>query len=167
MEDKYTTPQQLQRLRRQLDAALAKEQARPNRRAGLRKALGWAAFGLCAAVLLAVLAIAVTAKVNGQTPTILGYQLYVVQSGSMKPTLDIGSLILSRVPGDAAQLQKGDIITFVDDGMTITHRIVSVESNASGILYHTKGDNPENAPDPDPVTVDRVKAVFVLRIPFT
>ena len=75
------------------------------------------------------------ARSRGEVPTVCGYQIYEVKTGSMVPTIPVKSLILSRIPKDAAKLAVGDIVTFQDNGVTITHRIVEViQVNRSAIV---------------------------------
>jgi signal peptidase len=57
----------------------------------------------------------------------------VVVSGSMEPVIHTGSLILS-VKTDAASLNVGDIATFPrEDGVLVTHRVVSNDAVVSEI----------------------------------
>jgi len=72
-----------------------------------------------------------------------GYRPVVVYSGSMEPTLAVGSLALvERVP--SAQVRVGDVLTFADPaqpGRLVTHRVVeAVERPEGGLAYRTKGD---------------------------
>jgi signal peptidase len=86
----------------------------------------------------------------------------------MSPTLEVGSMFVSKKPGDADNLKKGDIITFEsNNGLTITHRIIEVVQTESGVAYRTKGDNPINSPDIDLVTPDSISAVFIIAVPLT
>lgn len=62
-----------------------------------------------------------------------GYTSYIVVSNSMEPTIDRGSIIYVQATDD---YQPGDVITFVEDDRTITHRIVGTTANG----YLTKGD---------------------------
>jgi signal peptidase I len=72
----------------------------------------------------------------------LGYKPVVVYSGSMVPTLRVGSLTLDRsVP--AATVRVGDVITFSDPyvhGRLVTHRVIRILHTANGLAYRTKGD---------------------------
>lgn len=126
-------------------------------------------FALVVLILSFVLISVLSAKENGKTPQILGYQLYKIETGSMEPTLRVGALILSQKPKDASDLKTDDIITFISSkGKTITHRIIDVQTEKDGsIQYQTKGDNPINSPDAEPVTPEMVEAVFILKIPLT
>lgn len=106
------------------------------------------------------------AKSKGEVPTVLGYQIYEVKTGSMVPTIPVKSLILSRVPSNASTLEEGDVVTFQDEGKTITHRIVEVNHDGDKVTYRTKGDNPNNSIDPNILTPDRIQAVYVMKLPF-
>jgi signal peptidase I len=101
----------------------------------------WKVWGSRLGMAIAVTAIAMVLLVS-VGPKVLPYQTFFVRSGSMSPTFDTGSLIfLKKV--DAAALERGDVITFERPdrpGTLITHRIVAVESGASGMVFETKGD---------------------------
>jgi signal peptidase I len=103
-------------------------------------------------------------------PKLLGYQSYVITTGSMRGTADPGSLVLARTVPTSA-LQVGDVITYVpppDAGVThpVTHRIVDVTLNDEGQrILQTKGDaNP--TPDPWVFTLSsEVQPRMVLSLP--
>ncbi len=70
-----------------------------------------------------------------------GWRVDAVLTGSMEPSLDIGSLVVSR-PADPESIVVGDIITFrpnSGDKTTVTHRVVGIERN-SPLRFLTKGD---------------------------
>lgn len=79
---------------------------------------------------------------------LLGMDVFVVQSGSMKPAYPVGSLVYVKET-DAADLQVGDVITFNMSGnVRCTHRIVEIMSDHSSIAFRTKGDandQPDNS----------------------
>jgi signal peptidase len=72
-------------------------------------------------------------------------RFFVVQTGSMEPSIKTGSLVLVQ---PASIYSKDDVVTFhsLNDKdaqnrkTTITHRIANVEVNGSTTLYTTKGD---------------------------
>jgi signal peptidase I len=170
LDDKYTTKEQLAELQKELNEARAQAASKGTGNARGSKAsriAGWIVFIVVFAALSMILASVLVAKSSGKTPSVFGYQLYVVQSGSMIPTFNIGTVILSKTPDDPSALKKGNIITFENDGMTVTHRIIEVVTEGGIVKYRTKGDNPENSPDEGFRTVDKIKAVFVFRIPLT
>ena len=73
---------------------------------------------------------------------VLGYKPVAVYSGSMVPTLRVGSLAVDRsVP--SASVRVGDVITFADPyvhGRLVTHRVVRIFHTHRGLAYRTKGD---------------------------
>jgi signal peptidase len=86
------------------------------------------------------LAIGVLALTVG--PRFLPYQTYTVLSGSMEPTLPVGSVIIA-VPARGEELNTGDIITVVNPqhaGVLVTHRIIEIENSPQGRTFKTKGD---------------------------
>lgn len=87
-----------------------------------------------------------SSRLSGEDPTIFGYQMKVVLSGSMEPTFQTGSIISIRVSNDPSFYQKGDIITFHLEDKLITHRILEVKKANGQVSYKTKGDN-NNGPD--------------------
>jgi signal peptidase I len=98
-------------------------------------------------------------------PKFIGYESYIVVSGSMEPDMPVGSIAISRKV-DPAQLQTGDVIVFVDPqrGQTpITHRVVSNDPGTGTIV--TKGDANEHE-DVNPATYDNVKGKIVRHAPY-
>lgn len=66
-----------------------------------------------------------------------GIQAYVVETGSMKPTMDVGSLCFVNKRANYSDMREGDIIAFkIDSGKFATHRIKSITENG----FETKGD---------------------------
>ena len=74
---------------------------------------------------------------------LIGFQPYMVLSGSMEPTYHVGSLIYVKAV-DYKTLKAGDPITYmISQDTVVTHRIVEVvadEKEAETIRYVTKGD---------------------------
>ncbi len=98
---------------------------------------------------------------EGKSANLFGYQLYHVLSGSMMPTMDVGSLVIVQTmnPDD---VRPNDIITFKDDtGNITTHRVVSVQEDS----YVTKGDANEVI-DPFHVKYKDLLGKVVFTVPF-
>ena len=74
-------------------------------------------------------------------PALLGFQRYVITSGSMTGTYDRGSLVFDRVV-PTASLRAGDVITFRPPGRAglVTHRIKTVTTVRGRRVVTTKGD---------------------------
>jgi len=88
-----------------------------------------------------------------------GFDLYLVRSQSMEPTINMGDLIITG-PTDG-NVEAGQIVTFNLNGDLVTHRIYSVDETA----IHTKGDNVE---DIDPWTIRSADVVgsYIFKIPY-
>lgn len=129
-----------------------------------RKRLGTAlATALCAACLsLAGLML---------LPGLLGYQRYVITSGSMTGTYDRGSVVFDKVV-PVSDLRVGDAITYMPPPGSgpsgrITHRIVWIGSDKFGRqVLRTKGDANEAA-DPWTFTLDgATQARVAFHVPY-
>jgi signal peptidase len=78
-------------------------------------------------------------------PSLLGWQRYVIVSGSMTGTYDRGSLVLDEVV-PVSSLKVGDVITYRPPsgaGPTglVTHRIAAITAGKAGApVFRTKGD---------------------------
>lgn len=101
---------------------------------------------LCIFLILTVYAL-ITSKISG-VPTLFGYQMYEVLSGSMEPGIHTGSVIFVKPDVDVNSLEAGTVITFKtadDSSILITHRIVTVETQDGTPVFQTKGDANDTA----------------------
>jgi signal peptidase I len=100
-------------------------------------------FRTIARVTTALVAGAVVAFVVGYAALLAaGFKPVAVYSGSMRPTLGVGSLAVDRVI-PASGVRVGDVITFNDPyvkGRLVTHRIAKIVPTKHGLAYRTKGD---------------------------
>ena len=88
-----------------------------------------------------------------------GYNLYLVRSGSMEPTIHVGDLIITGPVGSS--ITKGEIVTFQTNNNIVTHRIYSENAGT----YRTKGDA-NDASDPWTITSSDVKGKYLFKIPY-
>ena len=94
---------------------------------------------LTIAVILAMAAWIVFKNISIDWPV----RLYIVQSGSMAPSIMAGDLILVE---KSISYVQNEVITFIDsEGRTVTHRIIEINSKDSPPHYATKGDANPNA----------------------
>ena len=93
---------------------------------------------------------------------ILGIYMFNIVSESMEPTLEIDDVVVVQ-KCDTSQLQKGDIITFQQDGRIISHRILDVTKEKSAIKFETKGDNNE-IPDSEKVEAGQVYGKVLFKV---
>jgi len=154
----------------------------PPWRAPFRSA-GTALIGLVGLVIvlifIAALFLAILTRESPRgAPAALGQRAFIILSGSMTPTFDVGDLIVDRTISrrQAQHLHRGQIISFELTShaggaeVVITHRIYRVrrEINAKTqhytTLYETKGDdNP--APDDNRILPAQVIGTYEKRIP--
>ncbi|WP_265520545.1 signal peptidase I [Oerskovia flava] len=127
------------------------------RRRLLGRVLG--ALLLAAALALALLLVVV--------PLFLGATPYAVLTGSMRPDMPPGSLVVVR-PAEPEEIRVGDAITYqIASGRpeVVTHRVVGVGVTSEGRTFTAQGD--ANAlPDPDPVVPGQVRGVVVYAVPW-
>lgn len=64
---------------------------------------------------------------------VLPYKVYVLHTGSMSPTIPSKSAVIV----EEHHYHVGQVVTFTEDGLTVTHRLISI--NAKGLIT-TKGD---------------------------
>lgn len=123
-------------------------------------------FGL---LLICNLTIIIKGTLNPEKPpSVLGITPMVVMSGSMsgdvEDHIEVGDLIFVRNE-EPENLQTGDVIAYMSDGTTVTHRITKISTDEDGsLLFTTKGDANETE-DTEPVTVDQLVGVYQGRIP--
>jgi signal peptidase len=116
---------------------------------------------------LLVLAVVALAALVALVPAAVGGHSLTVLSGSMEPTLPVGSVAVLK-PVDTAQVKPGDVLNFTDrDAATgqsriVTHRVVEI---LPGPEFVTKGDaNRTN--DPQPVAAADVHGVLWYDVPY-
>ncbi|NLC07965.1 MAG: signal peptidase I [Syntrophomonadaceae bacterium] len=94
---------------------------------------------------------------------VFSYTPRVIVSGSMRPGIDIGDIVIIKET-DGSQVQLGDIIMFPLGNMKITHRIIDIEEREGVRYFTTKGDaNAE--PDTEPVLEANVMGKVIMVIP--
>ena len=125
---------------------------------GILRALGIALIVLEVVIIIFL----VVSRVQGTPPTLFGYQMYFIRTGSMSPYLEPGDVIISK-KYDGGELKAGrddgDVVTYWGEvrGKTdlITHRVIDVYEDT----VITQGDD-NNVKD-SPITKDEIEAVMV------
>ena len=70
-------------------------------------------------------------------PRLGGYEVYNVVSGSMEPSIPVGSLIFVKKV-EPAEIQTNDVIAFYSGASVVSHRVV--DNLTLSEEYVTKGD---------------------------
>ncbi len=97
--------------------------------------------------------------------SIADYQVKVVLSGSMRPTIETGSIVVIT---SQERYTKDDIITFTAEApreVPITHRIVERDATNGSVSYVTRGDA-NDAPDESRVQKDEVIGKVLFSVPY-
>lgn len=122
----------------------------------LRRALG--ALWVTSLAVVVLLALA-----TNLGPTV-GFDVFAIRGGSMRPAIPLGAAIITaRTDGDA--IGVGEIVTIrADNGVVYTHRVTEVDASEPDVWLRTKGDA-NMSPDPVPVPVGSVVGVVDMTIP--
>lgn len=118
---------------------------------------------LYALVVLTVVAMALL--FIGTKIDVFGYELRVVQSGSMEPAIPTGSIVMIA---PATSYNVGDVVTYHTGragSIPVTHRIVRKTEGEQHTYYATQGDANEDV-DPSPVAESRVMGKVFAHLPY-
>ncbi|MBC7836579.1 signal peptidase I [Acetobacteraceae bacterium] len=92
-------------------------------------------------------------------------EVKVVKSGSMEPSIHVGSIVLIK---PASSYGVGDVITFGPDTkvqIPTTHRIVDTQGEGASQTFTTKGDA-NDAPDPAAIRRQDIDGKVIFTIPY-
>jgi len=92
---------------------------------------------LLKAVIFGILPFFFFILITSRTPVIGGIQSFTVLSGSMEPTVPVGSIIFTQ---KFPSYRINDVIAFKRNNIVVTHRIVDIEDKNNILYYKTKGD---------------------------
>ncbi len=121
-------------------------------------------------VLLAVVVLMFNARISGDVPSVFGYQVFRVSSGSMEPELMIGDVIIVK-QAEPEDIQKGDIVTYrgevgTFDGKFITHKMIEDPQYINGeYVFRTQGILEGAQPDPEWYE-DQLIGEYVCTVPY-
>jgi len=133
-----------------------------NRKNKIKKVIDFIIYPIVLILLICCIIVVLQAIKNpGQTPNLFGYKFFNVISGSMKPNLEIGDIVIIK---EIENINKGDIITFKQQDSIITHRVVDIIKEDGKIYYQTKGDK-NNSNDENLVEYKDIEGIYVYRIP--
>lgn len=116
-------------------------------------------------LLVAACALAIAMAVL--VPRLIGAESFTVVSGSMEPTIPVGSIVVAQPPRDG-QIHFDDVVTYqLESGkpQTVTHRVVAVDIIDGGVRYRTQGDA-NNAMDPEPVRPEQIRGTVIYHLPY-
>ena len=117
---------------------------------------------------LLVAAVCLLAVLTILVPLAMGATPYTVLTGSMRPTLEPGSLVGVR-PIDIADVRPGDIVTFQlrsGEPEVATHRVIGVTEDGHGRRELTTRGDANNVADAAPVRAEQLRGVVVYAVPW-
>lgn len=120
------------------------------------------------AVLVFTLVVFFMSRINGSTPSVFGYSIFRVSSGSMEPELMVGDIILDKTVDNPENLKVGDVITFKSSDygdLLVTHKVIKAPYEENGkLMLQTKGI--ANEVEDKPISVDNVKGIMICKVDY-
>ena len=116
---------------------------------------------LCNVIGTLMLLVVIAAAAPLTIPNFLGYDVYNVVSGSMEPTVPIGSIIYVKEI-EPSEIESGDIIAFRGGDSVIMHHVVTNKVVEGSFV--TKGDA-NDGEDMNDVPYDHLVGIVVRHIP--
>lgn len=132
----------------------------------VRKVFFWIVIALLAVLLISFVLI----RTNNEMPSLFGYSIQRVTTGSMVPTLEIGDIFVGKAVDSPDDLEEGDVITFKGgaefQNKNVTHRIVKAPYKDQNDEYYlvTRGD--ANNVDDSPIPFSDVKSKYLSKLEF-
>ncbi len=123
-------------------------------------------------ILVVVVIFTVIAKVSGNTPSVFGYMIFRVSSGSMEPELMVGDIILTKEVTDIETVEVGDVVTFQCTegemaGELLTHKVIVAPYLENGQYWiQTRGVAAPEWDDGEKFTKDQLVGEMICVIPF-
>lgn len=102
-------------------------------------------------------------KNPNQIPSVFGYKTMSVLTGSMRPVLQPGDMIVTKEI-NPQNITVDDVITYWVGDKLVTHRVIDVVNKDGKLLFETKGDN-NNIEDQELVQSDKVVGKLAFNIP--
>lgn len=122
--------------------------------------------GVALAVVVAVVAAVVI------VPRVLGWVPLTILSGSMEPTIPVGSQVIVEpllTEAEVSDLQLGDVITFMpnpDDPTLVTHRVVGRTLVGDGTVELTTQGDANDVADEGVLTSTQIRGLVRYHVPY-
>lgn len=108
-------------------------------------------------------------RIRGEVPSVFGYSILRVSSGSMEPELMVGDVILVRETQDVQDIKLDDVVTYEGSGelsgMLVTHKVIKVPYIAEDDTYYLQTKGVANEIADREISADRVVSVMICKIP--
>lgn len=110
-------------------------------------------------LLLIILLLAVFTYVASKTAILGNIRSFVVLSGSMSPSIPVGSVIYTQ---KLSEYQVGDVISFQKGDQVVTHRLQIIQQTDGQTQFKTMGDANDSL-DQQSITPDKVLGKVVIK----
>ena len=121
---------------------------------------------VCLAFLIVMM---IYSHIKGEVPSVFGYSILRVSTGSMEPELMVGDVILDKDVDDVQSIKVDDVITYRGSGelsgMLITHKVVKAPYLAEDGTYYLQTKGIANEIADKEISTDKVVSVMVCKIP--
>jgi len=118
-------------------------------------------FELISWLFIGIIVLLVFFTVGSNTNILRGYKSFMVLSGSMEPTINIGDIVITH---KQINYFKNDTITFYGpENRVVTHRIALIKEQDGDTIIITKGDANRSI-DSDTITPSKIigKVIFIV-----
>jgi len=118
-------------------------------------------FELISWLFIGIIVLLVFFTVGSNTNILRGYKSFMVLSGSMEPTINIGDIVITH---KQINYFKNDTITFYGpENRVVTHRIALIKEQDGNTTIITKGDANRSI-DSDTITPNKIigKVIFII-----
>ncbi|MCY6483355.1 signal peptidase I [Clostridium aestuarii] len=120
---------------------------------------------LIALVVLNFYSVIQVRKNPGKIPSILGYTPLTVLTGSMRPSIQPGDMILTKEI-DTTEIKEGDVVTYrKQQNMLVTHRVIEKINKDGKTMLKMKGDA-NNVEDDKLISSNQVVGTLAFKIPY-
>ena len=121
---------------------------------------------VCLAFLIVMM---IYSRIKGEVPSVFGYSILRVSTGSMEPELMVGDVILDKDIDDVQSIKVDDVITYRGSGelsgMLITHKVIKAPYLAEDGTYYLQTKGIANEIADKEISADKVVSVMVCKIP--
>lgn len=93
------------------------------------------------------------------------YYAIAIATGSMKPNINKGDVVVIEKTNDYQNIKIGDVLAYKHDNIIIVHRVVNILEENGEYYFYTKGDN-NNSEDNFVIYEDMIVGVVNIRLPF-
>lgn len=124
--------------------------------------------GILFCLLFVITTFFVGMKFLGEDPSVFGYSMYYILTGSMEPQISAGDIIISETV-TPEELVVGDVITYKGEvgdvkGKMITHEIIDITEENGEVSFITKGC--ANIIEDPPVYSHQIVSKMTVKLPF-